>query len=122
MTRALGNAIILVAFLLTGCAVGGPAASTPATAPAGVPDTQAAPLVIFFRAEPSSLATRSLGQKSASVRTQIRPLNALVATLDLHAQPRPELVTSLPELNTGSWTVNPDGTMLTTYTLRTGVA
>ncbi|HEY3117486.1 MAG TPA: ABC transporter substrate-binding protein, partial [Chloroflexota bacterium] len=119
--RPLGNAIILATLLLTGCAVSGPGTSGPAAAPVGVPDAQAPPLVIFFRAEPASLATRSLGQKSASVRTQVRPLNALIASMDDRALPRPELVASLPELNTSSWVVNPDGTMQTTYTLRPGV-
>jgi peptide/nickel transport system substrate-binding protein len=42
----------------------------------------------------------------------------LPALLDSTGTPRPELLASLPALNTESWQVFPDGTMQTTYTLR----
>src|SRR5581483_8890434 len=47
-----------------------------------------------------------------------RLFNALPVLMDDKAQPRPELLASLPTLNTDSWQVFPDGTMQTSYTLR----
>ncbi|HZT06113.1 MAG TPA: ABC transporter substrate-binding protein, partial [Chloroflexota bacterium] len=130
MARASGPRHVLAAILTLAVVLGGCAQAAPTVAPRGsgtepamprIPDEQAPPLVIYFRSEPASLATRSLGQKSASVRTQIHPFNALLASMDDHARPRPELLASLPELHGPSWIVNADGTMETTYALRSGL-
>src|SRR5437867_6133273 len=78
----------------------------------------ARPLVMFVRVEPSSVAMRALVQPGASLHATLRVFNALPALLDARGVPQPELLASLPALNTDSWRVFPDGTMETTYTLR----
>src|SRR3954468_18507432 len=50
-----------------------------------------------------------------------RPFNAGLAVIDAETRPRPVLAEQLPQLNTPSWQVSPDGRMQTTYTLRPGL-
>jgi len=115
------NGIVLVALLLTGCGIGRPVTMGPETDPAAVPPTQARPLVMFTGKEPASVATRALLESGISLRSTQRMFNALPALLDAQGLPRPELLVSLPALHTDSWQVFPDGTMRTTYTLRSNL-
>src|SRR5579871_574601 len=111
---------LLLAFAVLGCAAGttGPAQSdTPASA--GQPDR---PLVMLVGVEPATVATRGLVQKGAGLHVALRIFNALPSLVDGRGLPRPELLASLPSLNTDTWQVFSDGTMLTTYTLRPGLA
>ncbi|MBM2809820.1 MAG: hypothetical protein HW416_579 [Chloroflexi bacterium] len=115
--------ILLVALALTGCAAGGPATTRGSdTAPTTVPPTQARPLVLFLAAEPSGVAWRGFKQSSANIRAPQRIFNALPSLIDGRGLPQPELLVSLPALNTDTWQVFPDGTMQTTYTLRPNLA
>jgi peptide/nickel transport system substrate-binding protein len=47
-----------------------------------------------------------------------RAFNATLIFKDEHEQPQPYLSATIPQLNTESWTVTPDGRMITTYQLR----
>src|SRR5581483_1099993 len=107
------------ALILSGCASSGPGAPRSETAPVAAPPAeQARPLVIYVRAEPSGVGWRQFKQSSALIRTSQRIFNALPALIDDRGVAQPELLASLPSLNTDSWRVFPDGTMQTTYTLR----
>jgi len=112
------NGVFLAALALTGCAVGGPETTRPDSGPGEVSPAPSRPLVMFVRVEPSSVAMRALVQPGASLHATLRVFNALPALLDARGVPQPELLASLPALNTDSWRVFPDGTMETTYTLR----
>src|SRR5437773_2291725 len=112
------NAALLLAVVLLGCSPSRTTTDGLEAAPPEVPPAQARPLVIFIRIEPASVATRAFTQTSAALRTPFLMFNALAARPDDKGQPQPELLTSLPSLNTDSWQVFPDGTMQTTYTLR----
>jgi len=74
--------------------------------------------VMFIRVEPSTLATRAFVQKSAGLFIPWRLFNALPVLVAAHGEALPELLASLPSLDSGSWQVYPDGTMQTTYALR----
>jgi peptide/nickel transport system substrate-binding protein len=95
---------------------------TPATSTASAPDARPAeparPLVILIRVEPADIAAKSLRQAGTILTTTKRLFNATLALLDDRAVPRPYLVESLPQLDTDSWRVFPDGRMETTYRLR----
>ncbi|HEY3118424.1 MAG TPA: ABC transporter substrate-binding protein [Chloroflexota bacterium] len=103
--------------LLMGCAPAPAGSVSPATAPSNTVAIDR-PLVIFVGVEPSTVATRGLVQKGAGLHAALRIFNALPALVDDKGIPRPELLASLPALNTDTWQVFPDGTMQTTYTLR----
>src|SRR2546428_1522091 len=114
--RGISNGILLMGLLLSGC--GGNASSSREQGAATAAPAQTRPLVIFLRAEPGSVAWRGFKQSSANIRTPQRIINAQPAVRDVRGQPQPELLSSLPALNTESWQVFPDGTMQTIYTLR----
>ncbi|MBM2809795.1 MAG: 4-phytase [Chloroflexi bacterium] len=112
------NGILLATLALTGCGPGQPRVAGPEAAPSTVPPTDAPPLVIFLGNQPNSLAMRPFAAKGRGIYVAWRMFNALPVLTDARGQPQPELLSSLPSLNTDSWQVFPDGTMQTTYTLR----
>ena len=57
-------------------------------------------------------------QVGVSSSTTFRLFNATISQRDGQGTPRPQLATVLPELNTASWQVSPDGRMQTTYRLK----
>jgi peptide/nickel transport system substrate-binding protein len=110
---------VLLAFaLLAGCGSEARSTARPGGATESAPPAEARPLVIFVRVEPSSIATRPFSSKGAGLRIPLRMFNGLLTLTDAGGQARPELLVSLPQLNTESWQVFTDGTMRTTYTLR----
>jgi peptide/nickel transport system substrate-binding protein len=76
-------------------------------------------LVAAVRVEPKTIAARGLGQNTGVALYLTKKLfNADLALLDDQANPQPYLAEALPQLNTDSWKVAPDGTMETIYRLR----
>ncbi len=105
-------------------------ACAPATGPAGGGGgaQQDAPrptiqrtLVIALRGEPPSLATKPAVFFANSLRP---PLNLFNATLDFTDEreiPFPYLADAIPQLNTDTWRLFPDGRMETTYRLKSNL-
>ena len=101
-----------------------------APAPAATPGPQAAggsgaarvssTLVFISRSEVDNLA--SLGGVGTGTGTTRRLFNATLAQLDDRGEPRPYLAEALPQVNTTSWQVFPDGRMETTYKLKPNLA
>lgn len=112
------NGVLLVALALTACAPGQRGTAAPDVAPSTATVAEAPPLVIFLGNEPNSLAMRPFAAKGRGLYVAWRMFNALPVLTDARGQAQPELLASLPSLNTDSWQVFPDGTMQTTYTLR----
>ena len=106
------------------------ACSAPSTSPSQPGNSQAAvqgqpaiqrTLVILARGEPPSIAAKPLQSFSGSLLGPIRMFNAMLDYNDERQVIHPYLAEALPELNTSSWQVFPDGTMQTTYHLRPGL-
>ncbi len=115
----LGVLVLLATFVLSCAAPGtpGPAPASGPGQPTGVDPSRT--LVLTARAEPDTVANKEVLRVSGlSFSTTPRLFNAGLAILDAREVPRPYLVERLPELNTDSWRVFPDGRMETTYTLR----
>ncbi len=92
-------------------------AVAPATLPPPGPTLQ-----MTIRLEPETLAPKTLGAAGGGTTTvQKRLFNAGFALGDDNDRPVPYLVERLPELNTPSWQVLPDGGMETSYRLRPGL-
>src|SRR5712692_4367357 len=109
--------ILVAAALMCGCAQ---ASGSPTTANGPSPSVDLSAgktLVTIVRSEASSAAAKAL-QTSGSNITPATLFNAGLAILDVHKVPYPELAESLPQLNTDSWKVFPDGRMETTYHLK----
>lgn len=88
----------------------------------GQPAAPQAPTTLRYvsRFEASTLAARVTEAAGTSEYVK-RPFNAGLAVTDAQTQPRPVLAEALPQLNTESWRVFPDGKMETTYRLRSGL-
>src|SRR5687767_338726 len=103
---------VSIAIVLTACAPSGPAApgsSTQEQLPGGQPGRV---LVAAVRVEPATVAGRQL-RSARGVATYLtqKMFNADLALLDERGNPVPYLAETLPELNTDSWRVFPDGRM-----------
>jgi peptide/nickel transport system substrate-binding protein len=112
--------VALLAVILLGCTA--PATRGPGGADGGPPATgadQGRTLVLTARAEPDTIANKEVLRVSGlSFSTTPRLFNAGLVILDGREVPRPYLVESLPQLNTDSWRLLPDGRMETSYVLR----
>ena len=126
-SRGTPTPLALVAFAvslaLAACAPTPPSAST---APRAGGEPAAAPrpsrtLVLAGRAEIPSLASKPLRAFGLASSTTVRLFSAGLSLRDGRGQSLPYLVETLPQLNTESWRVFPDGRMETTYRLRPSV-
>ena len=93
---------------------GGNSAGTGAQAPAQPQRT----LVIVSRAELPTLAAKPLVGFSGSLGPPVRMFNAMLDYIDENEVVHPYLQEALPQLNTDTWRVFPDGRMETTHRLR----
>jgi peptide/nickel transport system substrate-binding protein len=82
----------------------------------GPQPTQSRTLVVAHRYEMVSLAAK-VSQPNGPISTT-RLFNAALSMIDDEGRSRPYLAEALPQLNTPSWRVFPDGRMETTYALR----
>ena len=115
ITKRIGCIGLVLAVLLVSC---GPA---PGQAP-GTSAEQLRPsrtLVVAHRYEPGVLAPKVLGSNGPLTTTRL--FNAALAVFDDKGLPRPYLAEALPQLDTDTWRVFPDGRMETTYRLRSDV-
>src|SRR6266516_5471427 len=94
-----------------------PVAQAPAASAPAAP-TSNRPLTIVNINEPVSLNARPLSETFISYFTVRQIFNASLAVLDDKALPRPRLAEAVPQLNTDSWRVFPDGRMETTWKLK----
>ncbi|HEY3116867.1 MAG TPA: ABC transporter substrate-binding protein [Chloroflexota bacterium] len=107
--------IALLILLVFGCSsVGGQAPASPVQ-----PSVPNRPLVVANRFEPHSLGPKLYGTNGPLTTTRL--FNAALSLFDVQGQARPYLAESLPQLNTSTWRVMPDGRMETTYPLRSGL-
>jgi peptide/nickel transport system substrate-binding protein len=117
VSRALLGSLLILA--LVACVpASGPDRQQGESGPQARRGEAARPLVIIVRVEPASVAGRALQQAGTSLHVPRRIFNALLALVDGDGLPRPDLAEALPQLNTESWHVFPDGRMETTHRLK----
>lgn len=114
MCLALGLIALLV---LSACAPAGMQGDAGRGQGAGV-ERPSRTLVMAVRYEPASLASKPLRESGSGVSSTTRLFNAELDIEDGRAGVRPYLTEALPQLNTDSWRVFPDGRMETSYRLR----
>ncbi|MBM2812046.1 MAG: Bacterial extracellular solute-binding protein, family 5 Middle [Chloroflexi bacterium] len=111
----------ILAFAVAACAPVAPRGGT-AGADSGGGDPRATQtLTLAVRYEPFSLASKPIRESGSGVSTTTRLFNAELDLIDGRGVAHPVLAESLPQLNTDSWVVLPDGRMETRYRLRSGV-
>ncbi len=116
----MGLRPILLAVLATASLACSSGASRPAASGQPIPpqQVQSRTLNIAVRAEPVSLASVSVDSTGLSDRSTTRLFNAELELQDPSEAAHPYLAEGLPQLNTESWQVTPDGRMQTTYRLK----
>src|SRR5436190_7235373 len=107
-------ALVFAVVLLAACA---PAPSRGTSSGEAAPAAPAEPktLNVGLEREPSTLALRPLRETFAATYFPNRTFNADFAFLDDQGAPQPYMIEALPQLNSDSWHVFPDGSMETTY-------
>ncbi len=123
ITRFVPGSLLVIGVLaLLACAPSADPAGTSAARPAAAevaPATKT--LVMISPGELPSFADKQILPAGAAVTTRMRGkeiVNAKLAFRDEQGLPFPVLAETLPELNTPTWRVSPDGTMETSYRLR----
>jgi peptide/nickel transport system substrate-binding protein len=109
---------VLMVFLVS-CSPGPASSGQPqssSSAPSNAQPAQSRTLVVGHRIEPTNLAPKVLGTNTPLRNTRL--FNAALTMIDDKGQTIPYLAEALPQLNTDSWRVFPDGKMETTYRLR----
>lgn len=115
----MNHVIGVVGWVLVGLLVGcGPGQRQATESPSDQP-RQSRTLAVAHRYEPPSLAPKVSASNGPLTTTRL--FNAALALYDNHGAPRPYLAQALPQLNTDTWRVFPDGRMETTYRLRDGL-
>lgn len=108
--------VLVLGIILAACA---PAAQRDGSdVQAGVATVARRTLTTVMRVEPVSLASKPLQSTGISIRHATRLFNAELDFTDARESPTPYLAQALPELNTESWRVFPDGRMETSYRLK----
>jgi ABC-type transport system substrate-binding protein len=117
--RISGRVALTVAgFILIAAGCGSPQGQT---TPAGgeAPVRQGRTMTMAVRDEVNNLAPKLPGSSSPNITKRL--FNATLSLIDSAGAPRPYLARELPQLNTDTWRVSPDGRMETTYRLRDGL-
>ncbi|HEY3117062.1 MAG TPA: ABC transporter substrate-binding protein, partial [Chloroflexota bacterium] len=110
--------LALIGFVLTACAPG-TIPSGPSSNSASAPAESNRTLVGAIRTEPDSLAVRPISSGLfASFALSRRMFNADLTLPDAKGNPAPYLAEALPQLNSNTWSVSPDGQMETTWKLK----
>jgi peptide/nickel transport system substrate-binding protein len=118
--NGLVAAMLGVTIALAACS--GPPARPGSDTPTGAAAATQRTLVITNRAEPPSIAAKRLETSSVTWGTTLRLFSAYLALIDNRGAALPYLAAKLPELETDTWRVFPDGRMETTYRLRPDLA
>ena len=112
--------LVALAILLTsmGCvSPSAPARQDSAVSPGGRSPSRT--LVMAINSEVGNLSPKAIGPTNPDRTTRI--FNANLTLEDARGNMRPYLAEALPQLNTESWQVYPDGRMETTWRLRPGL-
>jgi len=120
-SRRLLPAVLGLVLGLAACAPTAPA-STPAGEVQPSQPAQAKTLTIALQGEPSSVHPIMGGEVGGSPAGHVNgALHQRLTTYDNKGRPMAQVATEVPSIEAGSWVLNQDGTMQTTYRLRPNV-
>ncbi len=109
---------LLIVLVFAGCAQPARPTGSSAGSSAETPSANQKQLVIAVRGEPPSIAAKPVVAFSGSLDRPAELFNAMLDYRDENEAAHPMLAQELPQLNSDSWRVFPDGRMETTYKLK----
>jgi peptide/nickel transport system substrate-binding protein len=118
MNTRVAAGLTVTVIVLAACAPTTPRSAEPSAQ--GEPAARGATgqtLMIIARGEPPSLAMRAF-QSAGGNSNSYTVFNSTLDNVDERGAPHAELAEALPQLNTDTWRVLPDGLMETTYRLK----
>src|SRR5947207_6614139 len=110
--------LMVCVLILGACAPNSQRPEAGQSAPAPEARQPSRALVMAVRYEPANLASKPLRESGSGVSSTTRLFNAELDLEDGHGTVRPYLAEALPQLNSDTWRVLPDGRMETTYRLK----
>src|SRR5690348_10967880 len=116
-----GTLLSLALIFIVSCAQNATPSGANPSAPAAAapqPAGQDRTVTMAVRYEPPSVLPKA---GSGLTSGAVRPFNAALFLVDGDGVTKPYLTTSLPQLNTDTWRVSPDGRMEVTYQLKPGL-
>jgi len=116
--RRLVGLLAGFSLLLGACAPTSSSTAQPGSTDTSAPTRPARTLVAALRVEPQTLAARKIGLGGVAIYLSNRAFNADLTILNDDGVAQPYLAEAVPQLNTDSWRVFPDGRMETTYRLK----
>src|SRR5438093_2649144 len=111
--------VTLASFTLLAAACAQPQSQPTPAGGGDAPVRQNRTLTMAVRDEVANLAPKIPGSSGPNITKRL--FNATLSLIDGSGAVRPYLAESLPQLNTDTWRVSPDGRMETTYRLRDGL-
>ncbi len=117
-STTLAASVLVMMLAIAGCAPAGAPTASQQPRGGGQAGAQQRTMVMAVRAEPPSLAAKPLVPVSGALAPPVSLFNATLDTIDHTGTPRATLAEALPEANTDTWRVFPDGRMETRYTLK----
>ncbi|HWP36161.1 MAG TPA: ABC transporter substrate-binding protein [Gemmatimonadales bacterium] len=119
--RVFGIVLLAMVWALAACAPAAPPRTQPADSEGGErPAAASRTLVMAVNTEVSTLSPKMLGPTNPERTTRI--FSAGLSLVDARGEVRPYIAEALPQLNSDTWHVFPDGRMETTWRLRPGLA
>ncbi len=118
----VANVVRLIAVVLLAIACAPVTPERGADQPGSTAQRITRPLTMVAQVEPATLSVKVIQTTGGlAIGATTRLFNATLADYDKHGVPQPYLVEALPQLNTDTWRVFPDGRMETTYRLKPGL-
>jgi len=121
MSRSASRILFAATLALSLVACAAPSGSPRSSGQPAAQSTSSTPqrtLVLAYRTEAASITSRPFVQVDGPSRGPIPIFNATLDGLDERGIGYPYLAEAIPQLNTDTWTVSPDGRMETRYKLR----
>ncbi len=120
--KSVIGVLVLACYIAAGSGCGSTSVSRDGPAAPSATTPRDRTLVVIDRGEPPSLASRSLVPAAGvGLGGTQSVFNATLVLLDDQGRTSPYLADSIPQLDTASWMVLPDGRMETVYALRPGL-
>ncbi len=119
MNARFGSVLLLAGLVLSACAPSSPPGGEGQASGGAISGPKTVTIGII--AEPNGIGPFNSHTSGGGAHQVEEIAHRYLVSLDNRSQPYPEIASDLPSVESGTWKIQPDGTMETTYKLRSGV-